>query len=113
MRCIFCKQDSSTSKSVELIIPESLGNVEHVLPLGAVCDACNQYFARKIERQVLDSPMFRRLRADMAVRNKRGRIPAWLPADGTDRPDYRLMARRGGKMMPICYSVRADIESTS
>ncbi|MGV8898673.1 MAG: hypothetical protein ACOH2B_05415 [Burkholderiaceae bacterium] len=37
--------------------------------------------------------MFQLLRADMAVPNKRGRIPTWLPADGNDRPDYRQMGR--------------------
>jgi hypothetical protein len=78
---------------VEHIVPESLGNVEHVLPVGTVCDCCNQYFARKVERQLLESPMFRLLRANMAVPNKRGRIPTWLPADGAGRPDYRQMGR--------------------
>lgn len=93
MRCIFCKQPSTASKSVEHIVPESLGNVDHVLPVGAVCDSCNQYFARKVERQILESPIFRLLRADMAIPNKRGRIPAWLPAEGTARPEYRQMGR--------------------
>jgi HNH endonuclease len=93
MRCIFCKQDSSTSVSVEHIIPESLGNIDHVLPVGAVCDGCNQYFARKVERQLLESPMFRLLRADMAIPNKRGRIPSWGITDGRKRPDYRQMGR--------------------
>ena len=93
MRCIFCKQDSAASVSVEHIVPESLGNTDHVLPIGVVCDQCNQYFARKVERQLLDSPMFRLLRSDMAVPNKRGRIPSWLPVDGTERPDYRQMGR--------------------
>lgn len=93
MRCIFCKQDSSTSRSVEHIVPESLGNVEYVLPIGAVCDGCNQYFSRKVERQVLETPMFRLMRARMTVPNKRGRIPAWLPDDGYGRPNYRQMGR--------------------
>lgn len=93
MRCIFCKQDSSTSVAVEHIIPESLGNIDHVLPVGVVCDGCNQYFARKVERQILETPMFRLLRADMAIPNKRGRIPSWMPTLGTDRPDYRQMGR--------------------
>ena len=93
MRCIFCKQDSSASVSVEHIVPESLGNIDHVLPVGAVCDGCNQYFARKVERQVLESPMFRLLRADMAIPNKRGRTPVWIPTEGAKRPDYRQMGR--------------------
>lgn len=39
--CIFCHKDSSNSKSIEHIIPESLGNKEHILPNGYVCDICN------------------------------------------------------------------------
>lgn len=93
MRCIFCKQDSSISRSVEHIVPESLGNVEYVLPVGAVCDGCNEYFARKVERPILESPTFRLLRADMEVPNKRGRIPVWQSEDGIHRPDYRQMGR--------------------
>lgn len=93
MRCIFCKQDSSASKSVEHIVPESLGNTEHVLPIGSVCDGCNQYFARKVERPLLESPMLRLLRKSMAVPNKRGRIPAWRPTDGSGLPNYREMGR--------------------
>ena len=86
MRCIFCKHDSSTSVSVEHIVPESLGNIDHVLPVGVVCDGCNQYFARKVERQLLESPIFRLLRANMAIPNKRGRIPAWVPRMGQTDP---------------------------
>jgi hypothetical protein len=33
-RCIFCKKDASSSRSLEHIIPQSLGNEEHALPLG-------------------------------------------------------------------------------
>ena len=58
MRCVFCKADSSQSRSVEHIIPESLGNTAHTLPRCVVCDQCNGYFARKIEKPVLDSGMF-------------------------------------------------------
>lgn len=38
MHCIFCKCDSTNSKSVEHIIPESLGNKSHILRPGIVCD---------------------------------------------------------------------------
>ena len=50
-KCIFCHKDVSISKSVEHIIPESLGNKSHVLPKGYVCDECNNYFARKVEKE--------------------------------------------------------------
>jgi len=75
MGCIFCKQNTETSVSVEHIIPESLGNKEHILPKGIVCDRCNNYFANKIERPMLDIPYFISARNRMAVENKKGRVP--------------------------------------
>jgi len=75
MRCLFCKQDSSDSRSREHIIPESLGNVDHVLPAGVVCDRCNNYIARKIEKPILDSVYYRELRFHHAIPNKRDRFP--------------------------------------
>ncbi|QMW05424.1 HNH endonuclease [Spirosoma foliorum] len=74
MRCIFCKQDSSGSRSVEHIVPESLGNKSHVLPTGVVCDRCNQYFALKIEKVLLEQEFFKNLRHRNAIESKRGRI---------------------------------------
>ena len=58
MECIFCHKDSSSSKSIEHIIPESLGNKHHVLLAGYVCDECNHYFAIKIEKELLAQPYF-------------------------------------------------------
>jgi hypothetical protein len=79
MRCIFCKTDSAGSRSVEHIIPEALGNVEHVLPRGVVCDACNNYFARKVEGPLLETKWFRYARSRQIITNKRGFVP---PMDG-------------------------------
>lgn len=75
MGCIFCKIDALLSKSVEHIIPESLGNSKHTLPRGIVCDRCNNYFAVKVEKPLLDSEYFTRVRFRNAVPNKKGRIP--------------------------------------
>ncbi|MAS32859.1 MAG: hypothetical protein CL610_02555 [Anaerolineaceae bacterium] len=75
MKCIFCKEDSSSSKSIEHIIPESLGNTEHVLPPSVVCEKCNNYFARKIEKPFLESPFIVHLRNRQEIVNKRGIIP--------------------------------------
>ena len=75
-KCIFCKSDSSSPVSVEHIIPESLWNTQHVLPLGVICDSCNNYFAREVEKPVLDYGAIRHLRFHEAIPNKRGRVPA-------------------------------------
>jgi hypothetical protein len=74
MKCIFCKEPSDNSKSVEHIIPESLGNIEHVLPPGVVCDSCNNYFATKIEKDVLEKAYFKNIRHRNIIPNKKGRL---------------------------------------
>lgn len=73
MICIFCKNCSDTSTSVEHIIPESLGNTKTILPKGIVCDTCNNYFSRKVEAPVLNHPYFRSLRSEQSLPSKRGR----------------------------------------
>jgi hypothetical protein len=79
MRCIFCKSSTADCRSAEHIIPESLGNVEHVLPPGWVCDDCNNYLARKVEAPFLNSWYGRNSRFEMRVLSKRGCVP---PATG-------------------------------
>jgi len=74
MQCIFCHKDSSNSKSVEHIIPESLGNKEHFLPKGYVCDACNNYFSIKIEKELLAQPYFVSMRFWNDIKTKHGRF---------------------------------------
>ena len=73
MRCIFCKNNSIDSVSIEHIIPESLGNKKTTLPKGVVCDSCNNYFASKVEKYVLESDEFRYLRSNQIIKNKKGK----------------------------------------
>lgn len=75
MRCLFCKQDSSNTKSVEHIIPESLGNKTLILPRGYVCDKCNNYFAIKVEKPFMELPEIRQLRSQELIPNKKNKIP--------------------------------------
>lgn len=76
MDCIWCKNNSDSSTSVEHILPESFGNTQHILPRGWVCDSCNNYFARKIEKPFLDSDYAKSIRFQMNIPNKRGKIPS-------------------------------------
>lgn len=73
MDCIFCRKGQSF-KTVEHIIPESLGNVDHLLPKGVVCDACNNYFAVKVEKVLLEKPYFVNIRQRNIIRSKKGRL---------------------------------------
>jgi hypothetical protein len=82
MKCIFCKNNSDKSKSIEHIIPESLGNKKATLPKGIVCDSCNNYFARKIEKVLLQTPFYKSLRSRYGIESKKRKIPldlAYLP----------------------------------
>lgn len=73
MNCIFCKVDSAGSRSVEHVIPESLGNIEHILAPGIVCDQCNNYFATKVEGPLLSDPYFREQCSQAGILSKKGR----------------------------------------
>lgn len=74
MICIFCKVDSTDSKSIEHIVPESLGG-KYFLEKGIVCDNCNNYFAVKVEKPFLEHETLMFLRSDQAIPNKKGKIP--------------------------------------
>lgn len=74
MRCLFCKNDSSSTKSIEHIVPESLGNKSFVLPLGYVCDNCNNYFALKVEKPFMEQKEIQYLRFQEEIPNKKNKI---------------------------------------
>ena len=78
--CIFCKGNTSSSKSVEHIIPESLGCTRLVLRKGIVCDKCNNYFSSKIEGPLLAGGYFKTFRFVMDIPSKKGKIPPYLGA---------------------------------
>lgn len=108
MHCLFCKQDSSTSRSVEHIIPQSLGNTAHVLPVGLVCDKCNNYIAREIEKPLLDSLYFRERRFYAGLPNQEKRIP---PVEGIhlqSRTPVHLVKIVGEEGISIGASPSAD-----
>lgn len=75
MRCLFCKQNSSNTKSIEHIIPESLGNKTIILPRGYACDKCNNYFAIKVEKPFMELSEIRQLRFQERIPNKKNRMP--------------------------------------
>ncbi|MEV6424742.1 HNH endonuclease [Streptomyces sp. NPDC051662] len=83
MLCLFCKKESQGSRSIEHVVPESLGNTTMTLPAGVVCDKCNNYFAVKVEKPFLELPEIVALRFHQAIPSKKRRIP---PLEGTIGP---------------------------
>lgn len=106
VRCLFCKQDSSTSRSVEHIIPESLGNTTYILPKGIVCDKCNNYFARKVEQPFLESADILALRFREAIPSKKGIVPC---LDGISCNGIPVKVHNPFPGMPLFTGKKEDI----
>ncbi len=73
MRCFFCKCNTDSSKSVEHIIPESMGNKKYILDKGIVCDKCNNYFSREIEGPIQSYEDIKMLMALEDIWSKKGK----------------------------------------
>ncbi|HBG41809.1 MAG TPA: hypothetical protein DDW85_10450 [Porphyromonadaceae bacterium] len=130
MNCIFCHNNSDNSKSIEHIVPESLGNKHTVLWRGAVCDKCNNYFATKIEKELLQQPYFVSARRRNIIKTKKGRsvqqevflvnkkgqhVPAMFDYDGhhgniylRDIKDVDSLIKGGRVVEPIILEPEAN-----
>ena len=69
-KCLFCNKEGPFS-SPEHIIPEALGNDDLIL-VEEVCDNCNQYFGKEIEKFVLGKTPFAFWRTYLGIRKKNG-----------------------------------------
>lgn len=100
--CVFCKQNSSNSVSTEHIIPESLWNTKQLLRPGIVCDQCNNYFSREVEKPFLELPEILALRFEEGLPSKRKKIP---PIKGILFPDAPVTLHQDIKKAPITVDV--------
>ena len=74
MNCIFCFEKGPYN-TVEHIIPESLGNDDILLHEG-ICDKCQGYFGREIEKFLLDKTPFAFWRVWYGIKSKEGNLPS-------------------------------------
>lgn len=112
MNCIFCHSISDNSKSVEHIIPESLGNKEHILWRGAVCDKCNNYFATKIEKELLGQPYFVSMRHRNFIKSKKNRpVPIRVPAPQSKNGFEYVWMDDNGKNIEITFESESKLVS--
>lgn len=73
MNCLFCRSNGPFN-TIEHIIPEALGNDDLVIS-GHVCDACQSYLGKEIERFVLSETPIGFWRVHLAMRGKKGKLP--------------------------------------
>ncbi|MDA3885137.1 MAG: HNH endonuclease [Candidatus Delongbacteria bacterium] len=112
MKCVFCKENSDNSKSIEHIIPESLGNKNAVLAKGIVCDSCNNYFGGKIEKDLLGSPFYKSLRSRYGIESKKGKIPlnvGYLPITGSEiEVDFNGIPEQNSRTLNVNIPKKSD-----
>ena len=72
--CIFCKGTGPFTTN-EHIVPEALGNDEDIFS-GMVCDKCQNFLGRKVEKPALEKTHFAFWRTFLGIKNKRGNLPS-------------------------------------
>lgn len=72
-QCLFC-QSTGPYSTIEHVVPESLGN-DDLLLLSQVCDSCQAYFGKEVERFVLDKTPFAFWRTFLGIQTKRKHNP--------------------------------------
>ena len=97
-RCIFCLKSGDIFHTIEHIVPESLGNTDDILKYG-VCDQCQNYFGREIERYVLQKTPVGFWRTIAGTLTKKGKPPAFNPTQNPKSngklPDYHPQTDSG------------------
>jgi hypothetical protein len=87
-RCIWCLEEtpSATFKSESHVLPECVGNIgKQVLPQGAVCDKCNNYFGTKLEPALINEPIFSTLIGILQLRDIHSKFTYTHSPSGTIR----------------------------
>jgi HNH endonuclease len=73
--CLYCRREDRKFTSVEHLVPEGLGNKEIVLPVGVVCDKCNNEVLSQLDKALIEFGPLALLRVKYAVPTKAGKMP--------------------------------------
>jgi hypothetical protein len=74
--CIYCLKTEARFTSEEHIVSESLGNYDYlVLPVGYVCDVCNNGVLSKLDNTLIKAPPVAFLRVLYVPYDKAGKLP--------------------------------------
>lgn len=74
MHCIYCRANSSNSRGVPHVFPEAFGKNDVVLPVGAVCDPCNQYLGHELDSVFASHPIISLLAQFLRLPGKNGKL---------------------------------------
>ncbi len=74
-RCIYCLQDAGAFTSEEHVIPEAFGNDDAVLPVGYVCDVCNNNVLAELDEYLANFEAISLQRVINVPYTKKGKLP--------------------------------------
>lgn len=85
--CLLCRRRDVAFTGREHVIPESLGNIEKVLPAGVVCDRCNNQVCAPLDQALCSFMPIELMRTVLGIRSKSGRMPQVAFDNGMLRHD--------------------------
>jgi hypothetical protein len=83
--CLVCRESDGGFQSREHIVPESLGNTDHIWPPGIVCDRCNHGVLSRVDSALMGFLPIDLMRTFAGVPSKGGALPATTFDNGVVR----------------------------
>lgn len=83
--CLICRRSDGGFTSVEHILPESIGNKTEVLPVGVVCDRCNNGVLSRLDHALGGFLPIEMMRTWHGIPSKSGGLPSFKFDNGTMR----------------------------
>jgi hypothetical protein len=83
--CLFCRQSDGGFTSVEHILPESLGNETLTLPVGVVCDRCNNGVLAEPDQALGSFLPIEMMKTWHGIPSKAGKLPEFKFDNGSMR----------------------------
>jgi hypothetical protein len=104
--CIICLSADGPFTSREHIISEALGNVDLILPVGVVCDRCNNGVCARLDKALIDFPVIQLMRVVHGLPSKAGKLPRANFSNGT-------LVAHGEGQITVENASKAFIKDTS
>ena len=74
--CLICRRTDGGFSAQEHIIPESLGNTTKILPVGVVCDRCNNGVCSQVDNALCNFFPIQLMRTSYRQQSKSGKLPS-------------------------------------
>lgn len=114
-KCLYCLATAAKFTSEEHVYPESLAPGYlvgvPVLPVGVVCDRCNNEILSDLDKALMDFGPIALVRVQLTPFSKKGRMPSARFGNITVRKVRPRVLRfeRGGKLVKVCRNLASHL----